>query len=286
MDHFLVCPFNEKLLAKLRQKAIVIHTNDLNIIRYIDKEVNKSNKLHAIKIQTEKPLSAVAFSEDWKNIPLAIYSPEFGIYKDFLHQLHLIRKLNVRIFLSSHHDFNFIALRILSSLNISCGLYFDEGPQNWDAINDLMHYAIYSTTKHAPIEPFDYLAFHYEPSEYTDYSFVYFDNPTKYLHINDKEQIALTEKDLLSNNFIDEGICSLDNISENKKYLDFTNIRYDIMLRMNECAFCPAFRICLAKFADLDNKNETCKIFFSDFMDAADYSFSRKNNNGNQLWQL
>lgn len=277
MNPILVCPFNENLLAKFKQRAIVIKTNDFNIIRYINKEVNRFNKLHAIKIQTEKPISAIAFQEDWINIPLVIYSPEFGEYKDFLSQFNQIRKLNIGFFLSSQNDFNLIGLKILSSLNISCGLDFREGHVNWDALNDLMHYAVYSRTRHAAIEPFHWIASHYEPAEYIDYNFVYFNNPSKYIYINDKEQIALTEEDLLMNNYVDEGIQSIDHLNENEKYLDHCNHRYETMLHMSECAFCPAFRVCLAKFPNLTNKNDTCKIFFSDLLNAADYSFSKRN---------
>jgi len=57
------------------------------------------------------------------------------------------------------------------------------------------------------------------------------------------------------------------------------------MLQMNDCSFCQAFRICLAKFSSLKNKNQTCKIFFSDFLNAADFALSKRNK-GNQLWQL
>lgn len=285
MDHILVCPFNEKLLRRLKQRAIVINTKDFNIIRYINKELDDSNKLHAIKIQTELPLSEIVFHEEWGNIPLAIYSPEFGEYKKLLYQLNVIRKLNVRIFLSSQHEFNFTGLRILSSLNIACGLYFDKETQNWDSINDLMHYAIYSNTAHAPIEPYNWVALNYQPTEYTDYSDVYFNNPTKYLHLNEREQIALTTEDLVKGNYIDQGIKSLNSIHKNKKYIQAENSRYEIMLQMNECAFCHAFRICLAKFPSQGNKDKTCKIFFSDFMDAADYALSKRNK-VNQLWQL
>ncbi|MBN2519421.1 MAG: hypothetical protein JXB17_02855 [Bacteroidales bacterium] len=285
MDHILVCPFNEKLLSRLKQRAVVINTEDFNIIRYINRELDNSNKLHAIKIQTEKPLSEITFQEEWGNIPLAIYSPEFGEYKKLLYQLNLIRKLNVRIFLSSQYEFNFTGLRILSSLNIACGIYFNEEPQNWDLINDLMHYAIYSNATHAPIEPFNWVALNYQSTEYIDYSVVYFNNPTKYLHLNDKEQIALTAEDLVKGNYIDQGIKSLNSINKNRKYIHAENSRYETMLQMNECAFCNAFRICLAKFPSLTNKNETCKLFFSDFLDAADYALSKRNK-GNQLWQL
>jgi hypothetical protein len=285
MKHILVCPFNEKLITRLKQKALVVMTDDFNILNYIQSRVNNFSKLHAIKIRTDKALSDIDFREEWEKIPLAIYTSDFGTYKDFLHKLNILRKLNTRIFLSSDHDFNYTALRILSSLNINCGLYFDNEPYNWELINDLMHYAIYSNTRHAPIEPFAWLATKYEPVEYTDYSTVYFNDPSRYLYINEKEQIALTEKDYLNNNFIAEGISALDNITRNKKYIDSRNIRYEIMLRMDECAFCQAFRICLGKFPDLANKNETCKPFFTDLLDAADFFYSKKKV-GEKLWQL
>jgi hypothetical protein len=285
IDHILVCPFSEKLLAKLKHRKIIIYTDDFDNIQNIHKKVSESNELHAIKIQTKKSLSDISFHDEWANIPLAIYSCQFGKYKDFLRQLNIIRKLNIRIFLSSQHDFNFIGLRILSSLNLSCGLYFDEEPFNWDSINDLMHYAIYSGTQHAAIEPFDWLVSHYEPDECTDYNFVYFNNPEKYLHINKKEQIALTAVDLLNKNYISKGIKSLDNINDNKKYIDFLNFRYEILIQMTECSFCPAYRICLGKFSNHVGKEDTCKTFFSDFLDAADYYYS-KNKTINQIWQL
>ncbi len=284
-NHILVCPFNEKLIARLKKQAIVVVTDDFNILQYIHDRVNNSNKLHAIKIKTSKPLSEIEFHDEWYRIPLALYSPDFGIYKNFLHRLNTLRKLNIRIFLSSERDFNFTALKILSSFNISSGLFFDNEPFNWELINDLMHYTVYTSTRHAPIEPFTWLATNYDPAGYTDFSSVYMNDPNRYIYINENEQIALTEKDFNENNFIATGIGSLENIKENTKYRDQQDLRYDIMLRMNECAFCQAFRICLGKFSGLENKNDTCKPFFSDFLDAADYYHSR-NKTGEKLWQL
>lgn len=286
IEPFLVCPFNEKLISGLKQRAIVVNTEDVHSIRHIYAEVNKANKLHAIKISTGLPISEIDFQETWKTIPLAIYAPQLGDYKEFLHRLSLLRSLNARIFLSTQYEFNFIALKILSTLNINCGLYFGRDPRNWDAINDLMQYAIYNKVKHAPIEPFHWLASHYEPTEYTDFSIVYFNNPARYLHLNNEGQIALTEEDLEEGRFIGEGIGDLDTITSNIQYKERLNNRYDSMLSMNECAFCVAFRICLAKFPGLENKSETCKRFFQDFLDAADYHHLSKSRNGNQLWQL
>jgi hypothetical protein len=286
MEQILVCPFHEKLLSRLKQRTLVIKTNEFEHIRNITREVNKTNYLHAIQIRTEKPFSSIAFTDEWLNSPMAIYSPDFGNFQSVIQQISFIRKFNLRVFLSSRNEFNYTGLRILSSLDVSCGLYFNEESYQWDLLNDLMHYAMYGRSRRALIEPFGWISRNYEPAAYTDYSTVYFNNPARYLHMNENEQIALTENDLLNNNFIDEGIDALDSIHDNKKYLDFLNARYETMLQMNECAFCPAFRICLAKFSEQPNKNETCKSFFSDLLDAADYSYLKRTNSGRAIWQL
>jgi hypothetical protein len=285
-EPILVCPFNEKLISGLRNRNIVIHTDDFNQIHHIRKLVNKSNQLFAVKLQTGQTFSSIDFRDDWAGIPLALYCPDFGNYKDFSRRLPVIRKLNIRIFLSAQYEFNFTALKILSSLKICSGLYITGEPFSWDLMNDLMHYAIYGKAGHAPVEPFSWLASHYEPAEYTDYSTVYFNNPARYLHLDEKENIALTESNLLNSNFIAQGIQSLDQISENRNYTEVLDQKYEIMLQMDECAFCPSFRICLGKFSFLGNKAETCKPFFSDFMDAADYFNLKEKNKERKVWQL
>jgi hypothetical protein len=248
--------------------------------------VNKSNKLHAIKVVTNKALSDIEFEEEWVSIPLVVYSPEFGDYKSFLHRLGLVRKMNIRIFLSAHNAANYTALHILSSFQISCGLYFEDQPLNWELLNDLMQYEIYSRTRHAPIEPFNWLATHYEPTEYTDYNIIYFNSPAKYLHLNEKGKIALTAKDLSDKNFLSDSVESLDNLSIEEGSDEVVRKRYETMLKMNECAFCEAFRICLAKFEHLTDKKNNCMRFFADFLDAADYYYHARHNNNYPIWQL
>lgn len=282
----IVCPYDTNLLAKLKRWKIVVRTDDGKAICRIHREVSKANDLHAITFRTEKPLCVLSFKEEWVNLPLAVYAEEFGEYKDLLTQLERLKKANVRIFLSTQHAFNYTGLRILSSLNISCGLYFNGGIPDWERLNDLMHYAIYSRTRHAPVEPFNWLVSHYLPAGYTEYNTVYFDDPARYIHVNEKEQIALTGSDLSAGNFIGEGIETLENINADDLYADFFNRRYDTMQQLDECAYCPAFRICLAKFSHLRNKKKTCRPFFSDFMDAADFYFSKQNSWGNRIWQL
>jgi hypothetical protein len=282
----IVCPYDEKLLNTFKQKTLVVRTDTTTHLREIQKEVNKFNRLHAIKIETDIPFSALPFHEDWTRVPLAIWCGEFGEYKQLLSGLEIIRKLNARIYLSAMQEKNFLGLRILSSLKINCGLFSLEETSHWDSILDLMHYVIYSRLDQSAVEPFGWLSHHYDPTEYTDYSVVYFDDPSKYIHMNEREQIALTHKDLLRGNFIAEGINALNRIEENKMYVDFFNRRYDIMLEMNECAFCPAFRICLGKFADHNDKQHSCKVLFPEMLEALDYAYLKRNNTQNRLWQL
>lgn len=282
-EHIIVCPFDRKLIASMKKRALVILTDDYNLVRYINSEVNRENKLHAIRLTLSFPLSELKVEDDWRDIPLLIESGDFGQFKQLIHQMNALRQLNIRIFLNADKSFNFTGLQILSSLQISSGLVMDRDFNSWEESIDLMHYAIYGRTKHAPIEPFDYIASQYGPRNFLDYNTVYFNNPEKYLHLNEAGQVALTPSDLEAGNFIAENLEELE-LESNEDYLAYLDTRHKIMLSMNDCAFCPALRICLGKFGEKADKQDGCKKFFSEMMDAADF-YQLKHNKNNRLWQ-
>jgi len=281
----LVCPYHKPLIDKLRQRAIVIRTNDCNLIRPILHTVNKSNKLHAIKIETDTPASKIPFDDDWKRIPIALYTSRLGSFKAFVHKLALLRQLNIKIFLSSGEEENYLNLCILSSLRIACGVYFSEPPVNWERMNDLMHYAVYSRTIHAPIEPFYYVVSNFEGEKQVDYASVYFDNPLRYIHINEKEQIAATSKDLEACSYLAEGVSSIDSLETSTQYRKYINNWQDFFIERRACSFCPAWRICMGKFREEAEQNEGCRVFFRDLMDAADYYRLQFSQDGKKVWQ-
>jgi len=281
----LVCPFSKKLMDKIKYTQFIITVSSFDDITEVIRWVHKTNELMGIRIKTDKPVSSIEFHKNWAQFPLFIYADKFGDFPELFPKLETIRNLNVHLFLSAHHDFNFTGLRILSSLQICCGVWFEDIALNWDLMNDLMHYTIYSKPKHAHIEPFSWLAEHYMINGYPNYDAVYFNDPLKYLHINDSEQVALTESDLLKNNFIAEGVENIDGIQKLEQYRDLSHSRYETMLRMGDCAFCSAFRICLGKFGHLEDKENTCQPFFTDLHDACDYHHSGKTSKGNILWQ-
>ena len=283
-EHFIVCPFDENLLKKFNQKAVVIKTNDVNIISYIYDRVNQNNHLHAIVLYLEKPISDITFDENWKNIPLAIYSPELGLYKKVLSQVQLLKQMNLKIFLDSGIDINFTCLKILSSLQIACGIYFNSSI-NWEKMSDLLHYAVYTKIPHAPIEPFEYIIKNYRADDFTDFSSVYFDNYRSYIHLNQDGNIALSSNESENNNFISCDISTINEICNTGEY-HTKNISWQkFFLERRNCAYCPAWRICLGKFIEKYPDGLECKSFFSEVMEAVDFYRLRESKFRGELWQ-
>jgi hypothetical protein len=288
-NHILVCPFNEDSLKKMKGKALVIRTDDFNLIPHIDRVVNDHNKLHCILvIDKKKFLSAVPFREDWKDIPLTFYLGGMGSFKTFLTQLPMLRQSSLRVFFSTDKNRNLQDLTIMSSLGVDCGVWFGDNNNStdWDALNDLMYYSIYTRTAHGDIEPFYYAVSHYDPQNITDFSSVYFDNPLRYLHMDENENVALTRADLENGNFISRGMDSLDKIEETPGYIKLRNRWEEFFLQTKGCAYCPAWRICLGKFAPYNEESSGCRPFFSDLMDAADHFRSVKQPKRKELCQL
>lgn len=286
-EHFLVCEFDENLLSRLSNQRIAIITNGFEHVHHILESFNgNSNTLHCLMVHHKGSVVSMPLNENLKNAPLAIFASEMGPFKEIMSKLPLLREMNIRIFLSAGNKANFTNLHILASLGIDCGISFDEGDVDWEALNDLMTYAIYAKVKHASVEPFLYAAKHYSPERLTDFSTVYFENPQFYLHIDKDENIALTSKDLKAGKFIAKGIAALETINENKLYQDSEFAWQEFFLKDNHCAYCQAWRVCMGKFTETVEKTPGCRQFFTDMMDAADYyQTAEKKNKKKEIWQ-
>ena len=287
-EHILVCQFDETLISRLHQKSVVVTTNDFEQLHSIckilkDHQVN----LQCLVFHHKGSLASVPFHESWKGIPIAVYVNDMGPFKEIMGKLPLIRDLNIRIYLSSENIANYTNLHILASLGIDCGINFVENEKiNWESLNDLMTYAIYGKVNHASIEPFNFIASHYNPGQLTDFSSVYFENPHAYLHIDKDENIAMTSSDLKKGKYICSGIQSFHQIHENEKYKEAVHSWQEFFLKTEGCAYCQAWRVCLGKFAESFEKNQGCRPFFVDMMDAADHFLSLQHRNKRkELWQ-
>lgn len=283
-SHILVCPYSEKLISKLKGRALVVRTNKFQDISHVYYMVNRDNKLHCVLIKSKDSLSSIAFQEDWKDIPIALYVSGLGSFRGMVNKLPVLKQLNIRVFISADKKKNFTDLRILSSLGVPCGLVFGEKKVNWDAVNDLMCYAIYGKVPHSPIEPFYFAASNYNPNKYVDLRSVYFENPKRYLHVNEEEHIFLSSQELIDGHYIENRLAMLDSITQNDEYKKRLNLWQTFFLESDGCAYCQGWRVCLGMFSSQSKENPGCKSFFSDLMDAADYFHSMENIKG-ELWQ-
>ena len=257
-EHIFICPFDKNLLDRLSNKRLVVKTSAFENIHPILQHVNNvKSVLHCIMVEYSGSLASVPFHESWRGIPVAIFANEMGAFKEVINKIRLIRDLSVRIFLNSDNKENFTALHILASLGIDCGIFFGKNQIDWEAMNDLMTYAVYGKVNHATIEPFQYVVTNYNPARLTDFSSVYFENPRQYIHIDKDENI-------------DKAIHSWQ----------------EFFLKPDGCAYCQAWRVCMGKFSESVEKNPSCRQFFVDLMDAADHFLSvQQKNKRKELWQ-
>lgn len=284
-NHIIVSPLDENLISRFAKRKFVVHTKNIDLVLKINETVNTHNELHAILILSEQPFSTIPVKEAWASIPLAVYAPRLGIFKEVVAKIDLLRKLNLRIFFPSDNPNLTTELSIISSLGIACGVYFKDISINWEHMIDLMHYAVYSQGNHAPIEPFQYIVSHYKPLSNTDFSPVYFNDPLKFIHIDDKGQIAFTAEELCHGHYFCEGVSSIANMASMQAYEDRLHKWQEHFLEFSDCSSCPSWRVCQGKFSDTRDKDSGCRLFFSNMVEAAEFYQKKTDNVRGRIWQ-
>lgn len=188
-------------------------------------------------------LSQIDFNEMWEEInsPLVLIVYNIGDLDFVFHRLELLKRLEMRIFLSSAFKDNFYGLKILSSLGVDCGLYIQKGkPINDELLIDLASYYYMSPVPHAKIEPFDYIATRITDEKNLSFNHVYFRDDNCYIFIDEELKLYSSETD--------KYICLLSEYDEEKEYersvLQKMNMYYSHFLDLDKCSKCNAFRIC------------------------------------------
>jgi hypothetical protein len=284
-DPTIVCSFERQLIAQIHNRDIVVDASSPFDVAHAAACVSEGNNLVAVRLRWNEALSALPFHESWKGIPLVVHAASFGEFRPIVQNMVLLRILRPRIFLSSDDVDSCTHLKCLASLGISCGLLFGDKPIVWESVNGLMHYAVYSRAKHAPVEPFHYGVSRYEPSAFTPLTGAYLDDPAQYVHIDEQLNVALTAHDLLSQSFVGNGVAATQSTALAGPLREHARRWQRHMLSRDACSFCPAFRLCGGHFAPVDAP-AGCRAFFSDFLDAADFHrASRASAGANNTWQ-
>lgn len=263
----LVCPYNRALLEGIDRHDIVVRVEQLQDITRAAHDIRSSGKnLIDVVIEVDKPLSDIPIQEDWHGIPIALFTPAMGRFRDIAHQVPRIRDLRMHVYLPAENPENLTACHILSSLGITCCLVFGTTEPDWAALSDLMAYAVFGSIPHAPIEPFDYIARQYSPDAYTLWGSVYFDEPGEFLHLDGHGRVALSPAALLSGSFIADHIPPASEPLDTEDYRQGITAWRHLFLADHPCRACEGWRICMGRFGAQGRLAPGCSRFAADML--------------------
>ena len=285
-NHILVCPYDRKLLDRMRSKAAVIRVPDIEkAISAYQYAKDAQVMIHCILVETQLPLAAIDFITGCENIPLAVYVSGLGNFRDFINKIAVLRKMNLRVFMPTSPPENFQSLRIISSLGIDSGVLFMDTDPDWDLLTDLMTYSLLGQAPHGAIEPFNYIAGHQNSTGGTDFSAVYFRDPSRYLHVDGQGQVALSGEDLAAGKFLAVNLDQHEDIEQSEEYLQRLEGWKEIFLQNEGCAYCQGFRVCLGKFRNFQSNGQGCKQFFVELMETAEQFQDLEKKRNPPKWQ-
>jgi hypothetical protein len=274
----LVTAFYPDLISKFKNQTFVIHSKRAEEIRDIYNTITDHNGLFCIDLALNDVLSTLSFDESLEGIPIYLSCKGMGNFRDFLKIKSVLSRLNIKIFFPADAPGNFTEVKILSSLGIKSGIILSP-LNNWDLVNDLMVYSVYSKAHHAPIEPFQYAMEHYDPLQLLNLGSLYFNNPAQFLHLDRDENIAISHEKLIRGEFIGKGAGTIKEIHKNPAYLAAVQSWQEYFMKTDGCAYCKSWRVCLGEYYDHSGKNPGCEAFFSDLMDTSE-NYKKIKQNG------
>lgn len=274
----IVCNYDESLLSRLKRRHIVVRVDDPFKALSAVKLVQEKNVLQALWLLIDAPFSHLPCKilEALANVPLYLDVAEIGNFREWRDQVDLLRKLKVRLMIPEEAPGSYRDLRILSSLLIPCGIRFGNCCPDWDALTDLMCYAAYGKIPHAPIQPFHFVLTCFERHMRVDFNSVYFEDPSRYLHVDNEGHIALTRMNLDRGWFIETDLENLDAIADLPAYQAHGEAWREVFLTKGRCAYCPAWRICLGTFDGVPGSHPSCESFFMEFLEAAEHHLTHR----------
>jgi hypothetical protein len=198
----IVCPNCEILLQSFTGRTVVLRLESSeNLAAGLENLRKSGNILGGVILETDHPLADLAFADCPRDLPLALYTPALGNFRDLARHLDRLRQLNLRVYLPADKNDNLTSLRILSSVGIHAGAVFAHGT-DWEYLADLATYALLGRAPHAAIEPFAFIAANYRPGQNLNWGSVFFDEPRHFLHLDIHGRVALSPVELAGQRFV------------------------------------------------------------------------------------
>lgn len=273
----LLCPDSPELLARLSGHTLVVRVDSLSAVAAAAERVERSsNQLFCVRCEESRPLATLPFDEGIGGVPVALYLPELGPFREIVEWTQHLRELDVRIYLQATAN-NLVSLRLLSSLGVPCCATFERDvAPDWEALADLATYALLGRVPHATIDPFEYIADHYAPEGRTDWRAVHFADPRAYLHLDDAGRVALSHEEMLAGTFIADDVEALpEDLNACAPFVERTKAWRQFFLDDHFCASCNAWRLCQGSFAKTAETDRGCAGFFGEFLSVIEECHAR-----------
>lgn len=272
-------PWNPESL--LRGEAVIIKVDNLDAIDYISRIVSGPTKIeYFIYEDFDSSLETLDIRPNWRGCNIIFRIGRLGKFSNVAQKLALIKALNIQIQFDPSSEVSCRDVQIVSSLGINTGIVFNGNMPLNDSLKDLVAYNFYSPMRHGAIEPFATMEKLFCGENYVSPEMAFFEDESKYIHINESFQMATSSKKLEKGEFIGKGQEGLYNIyhvesTENPSWQRF-------FIESHPCSFCPAFRVCKGFFSDNKSPKE-CQPLMMDILEGIEYSKKIKNNekNGN-----
>jgi len=279
----LLCPHDPALFDPLKGHNVAVRVDRPEDVCRAAEEVDSAGGiLNRIIIETDRPLSALPIPGDWDGIPVALFAPEMGRYRDLSDTIQKLYDFKIHVYFPAGNAENLVSCRILASLGVTCCLAFDEREPDWTALADLMTYAAFGPVPHAPIEPFHHMASHYSPGACLDWGALYFDDPREYLHLDSRGRVALSRHGLTKGLFIADHISSIRDPLENEGYMKGLNAWRRHFLEDHPCILCEGWKICLGRFGSDGRHRPGCARFAADTLAEIEQYWSQRQDDSRE----
>ena len=281
----LVCPNEPALLERLEGRTLCVCVDSPDEIVAAAKRAGRRNRLHCVICDCATPIEDIKIEASWRGIPIALRAPSTGRFRALSGKLRALRSLNLRVFLACDRA-NLVGARLLASLGIPVCVEFGAAP-DWNALADLMVYALLGIAPHAPIEPFETMAGCYHRTQRSeDWGRAWFDDPASYLHLDADGRVALSRRALVASDFVADDAGALETAAVREAIAARREAWRTLFADNHFCARCKAWRICAGRFRDGKTQPDGCEAFFCETAEAIERRRDKtKKNERAAPWQ-
>jgi len=283
----IVCPNNEALLRKFSGRSVAVTVNNAAEAGVATENVRHSgNSCVCVIVRAHQPLDQLQLRPEDARIPIALVVPTAGRFRNLARKIDELRKFNLRVYLPCDSPENIASLRILSSLGIeTCAMF--GGGVDWNALTDLMTYALLDyRMPHAPMQPFEFIASTFDPCSSLHWDFLWFDDPTHFVHVDDQGRVALSDAELREQCFVAQDLTAISDPSELPALKARRRLWTTHFVQADACSSCEGWSLCHGKFAETA-AHATCSEFFAEVkVVARQHKLLAKRPPQDGVWQL